>query len=296
MPVLQLWQNSNRIYSALSTQHSALSTHIFPASEVKISMSVPPLHLSNNFDSYTSGEVIIHPSAVLAPGVILQAAVNSKMIIGPGVCIGMGSILQVSEGILEIEAGANLGAGFLMVGSGKIGANACVGSATTVFNCSIEPGIVIPPGSILGDTSRQLEDAQQLESSTNNGDNTSHEEQPEVENSSETDEETVMSSTTISATTYWKFKHQSTSSESLPKPESQPAPVEPKPEKPAPVEQNPNATHSSPQKPKSSQSLTELPNSFGNQIYGQVSINRLLVTLFPHRQTLNDPISDDKSE
>lgn len=75
-------------------------------------MSVPPLRLSNNFDSYISGEVTIHPSAVLAPGVILQAAVNSKIIIGPGVCIGMGSILQVSEGTLEVEAGANLGAIF----------------------------------------------------------------------------------------------------------------------------------------------------------------------------------------
>ncbi|MBE9198382.1 MULTISPECIES: transferase [unclassified Nodularia (in: cyanobacteria)] len=250
-------------------------------------MSVPPLHLSNNFDSYTSGEVTIHPSAVLAPGVILQAAVNSKMIIGPGVCIGMGSILQVSEGTLEVEAGANLGAGFLMVGKGKIGANACVGSATTVFNCSIEPGKVIPPGSILGDTSRQIEQTQQLESSTNNGSETSHEEQPEAENSLDADEETVMSSTTISATTYWKFKHQSTSSsESSPTSSSQPPPVEEKTK----------ATNSIPQKPKSSQPPTESPNSFGNQIYGQLSINRLLVTLFPHRQSLNDSISDDHSE
>lgn len=250
-------------------------------------MSVPPLHLSNNFDSYTSGEVTIHPSAVLAPGVILQAAVNSKMIIGPGVCIGMGSILQVSEGTLEVEAGANLGAGFLMVGKGKIGANACVGSATTVFNCSIEPGTVIPPGSILGDTSRPIEETQQLESSTNNGSETSHEEQPEAENSLDADEETVMSSTTISATTYWKFKHQSTSSsESSPTSSSQPAPVEEKTK----------ATNSIPQKPKSSQPPTESPNSFGNQIYGQLSINRLLVTLFPHRQSLNDSISDDQSE
>ncbi|TVP58376.1 MAG: transferase [Nodularia sp. (in: Bacteria)] len=251
-------------------------------------MSVPPLHLSNNFDSYTSGEVIIHPSAVLAPGVILQAAVNSKMIIGPGVCIGMGSILQVSEGTLEVEAGANLGAGFLMVGSGKIGANACIGSATTVFNCSIEPGKVVPPGSILGDTSRQIEDTQQLESSPHNGANSSTEEQPEAEKSLDAEEEKVMSSTTISAKAYWKFKHQSTpSSGSSPTSESQPAPVEP-----APVEQNANPNKSSLQEQKSS----KLPNSIGNHIYGQGSINRLLVTLFPHRQTLNDPISDDKPE
>ncbi|MEA5512983.1 transferase [Nodularia sp. UHCC 0506] len=268
-------------------------------------MSVPPLHLSNNFDSYTSGEVIIHPSAALAPGVILQAAVNSKMIIGPGVCIGMGSILQVSEGTLEVEAGANLGAGFLMVGQGKIGANACVGSATTVFNCSIAPGTVIPPGSILGDTSRQLEDTKQLDSSINHGSNPIPEEQPEAENNLEVTEETVISSTTISAKAYWKFKHQSnSSSESSPISSSQPAPVEPPPEpppKPPPeepslVEENTNATNSIPQEADSSQPPTASPNSIGNQIYGQVSISKLLVTLFPHRQTLNGPISDDKSE
>ncbi|MEA5583050.1 transferase [Nodularia harveyana UHCC-0300] len=255
-------------------------------------MSVPPLHLSNNFDSYTSGEVTIHPSAVLAPGVILQAGVNSKMIIGPGVCIGMGSILQVSEGTLEVEAGANLGAGFLMVGQGKIGANACVGAATTVINCSIEPGKVIAPGSILGDTSRQIEETEQLESSTNNSANPSNEEQPEAENSLDTDEEIVMSSTTISAKAYWKFKHQPASSpESSPKSSSQPEPVEPEP-----IEENPNPTNSSLQEKKSSQPPKESPNNLGNQIYGQVSISKLLVTLFPHRQTLNDSISDNQSE
>jgi carbon dioxide concentrating mechanism protein CcmN len=100
--------------------------------------------------------VIIHPSAVIAPGVILQAAPNSKIIIGSGVCIGMGSILQVHQGILEVEAGANLGAGFLMVGQGKIGANACIGAATTVFNCSVESGQVVAPGSVIGDSSRRI--------------------------------------------------------------------------------------------------------------------------------------------
>ncbi|WP_414526439.1 transferase [Nodularia chucula] len=254
-------------------------------------MSVPPLHLSNNFDSYTSGEVTIHPSAVLAPGVILQAAINSKIIIGPGVCIGMGSILQVSEGTLEVEAGANLGAGFLMVGSGKIGANACVGSATTVFNCSIQPGLVIPPGSILGDTSRQIENTEQPELSPDHTANTSDEEQPE--NSLTVEEETVISSTTVSAKTYWKFKHQSvSSSQASSPPESQPEPVE----EPAPVEEKADAMNSSLQEPQSSQPPTEASNSIRNQIYGQVSISKLLVTLFPHRKTLNEPISDDDSE
>ncbi|MFM5887454.1 MAG: transferase, partial [Dolichospermum sp.] len=76
-------------------------------------MSISLLQLSDRFDTHIYGDVIIHPSAVLAPGIILQAATNSRIVIGAGVCLGMGSILQVSEGILEIEAGANLGAGFL---------------------------------------------------------------------------------------------------------------------------------------------------------------------------------------
>ena len=122
-------------------------------------MFVPPLRLNHTSDSYMSGEVIIHPSAVLAPGVILVAAPNSKIIIGPGVCVGMGSILQVHEGTLEVEAGANLGAGFLMVGKGRIGSNACIGSATTVFNCSVESGQLVAPGSILGDTSRRISES-----------------------------------------------------------------------------------------------------------------------------------------
>ncbi len=119
-------------------------------------MSVPPLRLSDNFNSYISGEVIIHPSAVIAPGVILQAGQKGKIIISSGVCIGTGSILQVHEGTLEIGANANLGAGFLMVGPGKIGENACIGSATTIFNGLVAPGEVVPPGSILGENSREV--------------------------------------------------------------------------------------------------------------------------------------------
>jgi len=200
-------------------------------------MSVLPLRLSNNFDSYISGEVTIHPSAVLAPGVILQAILNSKIIIGAGVCIGMGTILQVHEGTLEVEAGANLGAGFLMVGNGKIGANACIGAGTTVFYCSVQPGQVVPPGSILGDTSRQVKMA---ESSTN-------------QEPGET--EPMIRTTQISASAFVEIK-------------DQPPTTSPETSQPEP------------------------PNSFGTQIYGQGSVNRLLVTLFPHRQSLSTPNSE----
>ncbi|MHC5827819.1 MAG: transferase, partial [Nostoc sp.] len=45
-----------------------------------------------------------------------------------------------------------------------------------------------------------------------------------------------------------------------------------------------------------SQLATESPNGFGAQIYGRGSIHRLLTTLFPHRQSLNNPNSDNQSE
>lgn len=119
-------------------------------------MSVSPLHLISNFSSYISGEVTLDPNVAIAPGVILQAELNSRIIIAAGVCIGMGVILYARDGILEIETGVILGAGVLIIGKGKIGANACIGSATTILNCSIEPGRVVAPSSLLGDTSRQV--------------------------------------------------------------------------------------------------------------------------------------------
>ncbi|WP_066376571.1 MULTISPECIES: transferase [unclassified Anabaena] len=249
-------------------------------------MSVPPLRLQHNFDSYISGEVIIHPSAVIAPGVILQAATNSKIIIGAGVCIGMGSILQVDEGTIEVEAGASLGAGFLMVGKGTIGNNACIGAATTVFQCSIAPGLVVPPGAILGDPSQPIAEAEPPTSSTNSTAETDTQ-QPQEENESK-----VITSTSVSASGFEELKQESISvSEPPATPENQSAAVE---------ENTPSTdstlTQLSPEDSEPGQTATESPNGFGTQIYGQGSIKRLLVTLFPHRQALNNPVSDDLSE
>ena len=259
-------------------------------------MSVLSLRLSNNFDSYISGEVTIHPSAVLAPGVILQAAVNSKIIIGPGVCIGMGAILQVHEGTLEVEAGANLGAGFLMVGKGKIGANACIGAATTVFNCSVDPGQVIPPGSILGDTSRQIAQTAEIkepEPFTNNPTATSAPAHKEEENALRGVKQRETPSTNFSTSTFVDFKQNKSISyfKSPATPESQP-PVEEPANDPNSTLQQP-VQESTEHDPDPNQLATESSNGFGTQIYGQGSINRLLTTLFPHRQSLSDPNSDD---
>ncbi|MBU7585922.1 MAG: transferase [Nostoc sp. TH1S01] len=249
-------------------------------------MSVPPLRLHNNFDPYISGEVNIHPSAVLAPGVILQAATNSKIIIGPGVCIGMGSILQVNEGTLEVEAGANLGAGFLMVGAGKIGTNACIGAATTIFNCSVEPGAVVPPSSVLGDTSRQISLTKPQEPLTDKAVSpNTQQQQPEGNNLEGSEEKPIsISSTNLSASAFLELTHQSIS---IPQPS-------PTPSAQPPPNQNDETAASSSE--VSSENQAESSDIFGTQIYGQGSIHRLLTTLFPHRQSLNNPNSDEPPE
>ena len=255
-------------------------------------MSVPLLRLRDNFDKYISGEVNIDKSAVLAPGVILQAAANSKIIIGPGACIGMGSILQVNEGILEVEAGANLGAGFLMVGPGKIGANACIGAATTVFNCSVAPEQVIPSGSVLGDNSRQIDQNLHEEpTSTNTTSTNPPEQQPEKK---------VITTTQFSAAAFIGFKQQSTSlSPPSPTPKSQSPPVAETPLVTDSITTEttlPGSPETNSQESEPSSANTEPNNTFGTQIYGQGSINRLLITLFPHRQSLSDENSDNSSE
>jgi carbon dioxide concentrating mechanism protein CcmN len=268
-------------------------------------MSVSLLRLGDRFDSHIHGDVIIHPSAVLAPGIIIQAAINSTIVIGAGVCLGMGSILQVSEGILEIEAGANLGAGFLMVGQGKIGANACIGSATTVFNCSVAPGQVIPSGSILGDNSRQMVEPSAVQAEPTNSQPKKAEESAEKFESPRSqpekleEQEKFISSTQLSVAAFLEFKHQSTPV-SLPSPtpksQSPPGSETPVVDDSTPVETPlPESTEATAEDLKPSESELEAHNIFGTQIYGQGSINRLLSTLFPHRQSLGNENPNNSS-
>jgi carbon dioxide concentrating mechanism protein CcmN len=120
-------------------------------------MYLPPLQAMQDSQVRVSGDVTIHPSAVIAPGVLLQASPDSAIVIGAGVCIGMGSVLHACEGKLEIQEGVSLGAGVLMVGSGTIGARACIGSLSTLLNTSVDGQVLVPSGSILGDRSRQAQ-------------------------------------------------------------------------------------------------------------------------------------------
>jgi carbon dioxide concentrating mechanism protein CcmN len=111
-----------------------------------VSREVVPVHLY--------GHVSIDPSAVIAPGVLLQAEADSRISIGAGVCIGAGTIVQAAGGNLYIEAGVCVGRGVLIIGNGSIDRDACIGAGTTAIDPQIAAGAVIPNHSLLGDRSR----------------------------------------------------------------------------------------------------------------------------------------------
>lgn len=209
-------------------------------------MYVPPLHPTCNFDSYISGKVMIDPSAAIAPGVLLQASPNSQIIIGAGVCIGMGSILNAHEGTLEVEAGANLGAGVLLVGKGKIGANACIGSMTTILNRSIEARQVVAAGSVIGDESRQV---------VVNGVGANI----GVTGESAPTPPSAQLQTTEAATANGEAESVTDSS-------------------------------SAQETSEPTESASESPEATGPRIAGQDRLNRMMSTMFPHRQSLNRPL------
>jgi carbon dioxide concentrating mechanism protein CcmN len=125
-------------------------------------MSLPPLQLRpvSTAHYYMSGDVTIQDGAAIAPGVLLQADPNSRILIKSGACIGVGAVLHAHQGTVEVGEGANVGAEVLLIGQVVIGANACIGSATTILNSAIAKGEVVPPGSLIGDNSRPEETLQ----------------------------------------------------------------------------------------------------------------------------------------
>jgi carbon dioxide concentrating mechanism protein CcmN len=117
----------------------------------------PPHHSDRAY--YVSGDVTVDPSAAIAPGVVLRADPDSRIAIAAGVSIGMGTIVHAHHGILEVEKGACIGAGVLVVGTGKIGVNACLGSDSTAIDPAVEAQYVVASGSLIGDRSRRVEES-----------------------------------------------------------------------------------------------------------------------------------------
>lgn len=223
-------------------------------------MHLPTLPSSTNSHVYIEGDVSIDPSAAIAPGVILRAAPDGKIVIAAGACIGMGSILHAHQGTLDVEAGAILGAGVLVVGKGKIGANACIGSASTIWNNSIEPWQVVPATSVVGDKGRQPTDVSSTSTSPPSS-NASSPPTPDTANSSK-----------------------STAGQE---------PLNGKAPSPSSVESVSTTNQNSATEPKQDSSTEQnaaSPNlETGTYVYGQGSLDRILKTLFPYNA--NPPLS-----
>jgi carbon dioxide concentrating mechanism protein CcmN len=208
-------------------------------------MYLSPLQLSSNSQILMSGDVVVNEGAAIAPGVIMQAEPGSRISIAAGACIGLGVILHAREGTLEIEAGVILGAGVLVVGAGKIGANACIGAGTTLIDPCIDQMQIMPAGSLIGDTSRQA-----------------------------STEATAAAPTAAP-----------TSPET---PEATTPPVAPLIEPPSPAQTPPQtAPETATDAPESTAAEPPQPGETPTILYGQAHINRLLGTLFPHRQAFN---------
>ncbi|WP_446405530.1 transferase [Coleofasciculus sp. C1-SOL-03] len=201
--------------------------------------------MSSHSHVYVQGDVTIDPSAVISSGVILRANPESKISIAASVCIGAGSILHADQGTLEIEIGVNLGTGVLVVGHGKIGANACIGPLTTIYNASIERLTVVPAGSVVGNVGRQVAEVSPPATPPVDRSNPPEAANPEPE--------AIASDPSSSA-------EQSEQQEVNPDVDSEVSSSE------SPPDEEPESADS--------------PE--GNSIYGQGSVDRILKTLFPY--------------
>jgi carbon dioxide concentrating mechanism protein CcmN len=209
---------------------------------------LPPPQPTINRDIRISGDVEIHPTASLAPGVILQAAPEHKIIVGADACIGMGAIINAAQGSIEIGSGAILGAGVLIIGASKIGSNCCIGTSTTIFQSDVATMVVIEPGSIIGDGSRQADKSSHEQSETQSSKNSKNVNHIGVKYDSKSD--------------------------SVDKPQHQSV-------------QNSNYVPDSPSVTPVETATQNPLNQNKKPVVGQLYINELLITLFPHNKTPN---------
>lgn len=211
-------------------------------------------------DIQISGDVRIHPRAVIAPGVILQAAAGCHVAIAAGACVGAGSIIQAHGGNITIHDGAIIGAGCLIIGQGTIGENACIGYGSTVFQTSVRAAALLPPNSLVGDLSRS-------------GTTVAEQAPTEILSGVQPDP--------------WQ---EEIPPEKPPDPEAEPRRSPSTPPEPVP---EPVKTPASVVAPEVMPTVSEAPSSSETRekapVVGQVYINQLLMTLFPHQNSLNTP-------
>jgi carbon dioxide concentrating mechanism protein CcmN len=236
-------------------------------------MLLQPLHSVNYSDFHVSGDVTIHPNVAIAPGVLIQADPDSKIIIESGTCIGMGTIIHASGihgGAIEIKAGVTIGTGVLIVGSVTIGTNACVGSMTTILNQVIPAAELVLAGSLLvvvGDPVR---------SSSYIPEKTASEKVPTQAIKSVN----ANSPTETKITEFYKTPEPPTEGYTTTLVIESSSEVQL-------IESSPDRTETSIVIKESIKGTESTP-----QVYGQENLNRLLEKLLPHRQSLNRPLSN----
>ena len=238
-------------------------------------MEPSPLHFVSHTHYYCGGDVVVDASAAIAPGVVLRAAPNGAIRVGPGVCLGAGVVIQAKRGTVFIEAGASLGTGALVVGHGHVGKDVCVGPSSTLINPAISPGSIIPPCTLVEGTF-----AQRTEASANG----SH-------------GESANGASPQPAESGFQTPHfEPGPVPSMPMPPRTSSSVEPQAVSPRAVSVPDVESEQTPAEGDANgngQSAIAVPNQ---HVYGREHLNSLLSALFPHRQPLNNGNSNGQSE
>lgn len=237
---------------------------------------------------YIRGDVTIHPNAAIAPGVVLQAGANSRIVIADGACLGMGVVLNAHNGNIHVKAGANLGAGVLIVGASTVGTYASIGAVSTVINSDVADDCVLPAGSVLGDRSRPMPEAQPQTAVEEDlwADTPAVTEESATSSREKTSPETNSSASEASASQPHPSERSRSETDQAPtNPTASDTVAEP------PANSEPEANNSPETEPEDRDS-TEAITTTRRVVYGQVHLNRMLTTLFPHANRF-DSVSED---
>jgi carbon dioxide concentrating mechanism protein CcmN len=220
-------------------------------------VAVPAQALNSLTNGSIQGDVDLALGVTIASGVLLGAAPGCRLVISSGVCLGADVVVQARQGDLVLEPGVSLGSGVLVIGHGSIGQHTCIGANSTLINPALGACQVVAPGSLVGDPSQ----ASVTQGESPRGSNV-------VANGSG-------HGVNGSATLGYPVQAEGLATTPL----SGQAPNGQAPNGQAPNGQAPNGGGQT---------------GNGATVYGKTQVNRLLDTLFPHRQALNGASPEDR--
>lgn len=233
------------------------------------------------------GDVTIDESAAIAPGVVLQAASGSRIVVGRGACLAAGVCLQSRAGVLTISAGVSLGASVLVIGKGTIGTNACVSPGSTLINPSVAADAILPPDTLIG--------AQSSDSTQRNGYSRP---QPSPQPISVQLEQPISVQPETFKNTFVEPGPVGPKPISIPNLNDQSSTFVPPPPINQPFSQPFNQANGSTGQSHNGSSTNGVQSGYGSsslaapnsnaQVYGKSQVTELISALFPNRQPLND--------